>query len=103
MPICADEKEGSTRGSSTPIRTATHKADGRYDPIPLPRPTLIAISQELTADKSSSFETSSEPPPRTYRPGRKLLSRLALVTTVTELNAIAAPAIMGESRTPKNG
>ena len=32
-----------------------------------------------------------------------LLKRFALVTTVTELNAIAAPAIIGESRTPKNG
>jgi len=35
--------------------------------------------------------------------GRKARSRLALVTTVTELNAIAAPAIMGLSRMPKNG
>jgi len=32
-----------------------------------------------------------------------LLKRFALVTTVTELNAIAAPAIIGESNIPTNG
>lgn len=35
--------------------------------------------------------------------GRKRRRRLALVTTVTELKAIAAPAMSGDSSTPKNG
>ena len=35
--------------------------------------------------------------------GLKPLSRKALLTTVTLLNAIAAEAMMGDSKTPKKG
>jgi hypothetical protein len=42
-------------------------------------------------------------PDADYAPRWKLRNRLEFATTVTELNAIAAPAIMGDSNTPKNG
>ena len=42
-------------------------------------------------------------PDSANRRGLKLLRRFALVTTVTELNAMAAPAMTGDKRMPKKG
>src|SRR5262245_41427446 len=59
-------------------------------------------------DEADQAETSDQDEPAICRhdaflPGAKKRSRLALVTTVTELKAIAAAAISGDRRTPNRG
>ena len=64
-----------------------------------------------TFTRTTSTATPSATPLRLHTPrpyastprGVKPRSRLALLTTVTELNAMAVPAMTGESRIPRNG